>query len=580
MGSRRGILGRKVVKDGIKMAQDYSKIFASNEETSDRYQWTDSDYLKGMEVLGNEPFTYRAFNALIREQDEKAKDLNDRITVVSAPTDEIIAKINANNEKIDALNTKASELSDNYKALKKTSDDNAAAIDGIKKSIEDNAAAIKKNADSIAAANKDVADAKDGVDSAKTTADNAEKTTESNRAKIESLQSELDSLIKQATAAINASPSTVLYVQRATAYNKGDIYMMDGAPSWAVFEYDPSIENGKRTAATAPDVSGITYSGQKIQDGEVVWITRNRNFHRCLGAVEFVGANNSAARASIETLEITAMPADGDVLKTASGKTVTFTKNEDQNEGFSFDNSKIYFKSSSTPSSLMSSISYNLGYWLGGGQNVYNAEYTDGKITLTESDEFGVGFRPSIGFTVAGSSLRISTKFTAGKFTDSISVLENGTISYGGIECKDWAVMDGKNGTPDAREAYIRLAGNDSKKVGGIYGSNTVPSSHFPVPNHTHQFSGTTEASGEHTHTFDIKVAIGDATMTHANGDAFAGGRNSSTYNNTYSTESSRAGTHTHKFSGTTQASGNGSDDSIVSIEPRACIVLAVMQVI
>lgn len=366
-------------------------------------------------------------------------------------------------------------------------------------------------------------------------------------------------------------------MQRATAYNKGDIYMMDGAPSWAVFEYDPSIENGKKTAATAPDVSGITYSGQKINDGEVVWITRNRNFHRCLGAVEFVGANNSAARASVETLEITAMPADGDVLKTASGKTVTFTKNENQNEGFSYDNSKVYFKTSSTVGSLMSSMSYNFGYWLGGA---YTAEYSDGKITITESDEYGVGFRPSIGFEVVGSSLKISTKFTAGKFTDAISVLEDGTISYGGIKCKDWAVMDGKNGTPDATEAYIRLAGGDNKKVGGIYGSNRVPSSYFPVPNHTHQFSGTTEASGEHTHTFDIKVAIGDATMTHANGDAFAGGRDSMTYDNTYSTKSSVAGVHTHRFSGTTEASGNGSDDSVVSIEPRACIVLAVMQVI
>ena len=577
MGSRRGILGRKVVKDGIKMAQDYSKIFASDEETSDRYQWTDSDYLKGMEVLGNEPFTYRAFNALIREQDEKAKDLNDRIAAVSAPTDEIIAKINANNEKIDALNTKASELSDNYTALKKTSDESTLAVDALKKAINDNTAAIKKNADAITAANNDIDDAKSGVDSAKATADKAESTTESNKSKIESLQSELSDLIKKATAAINASPSTVLYVQRATAYNKGDVYMMDGAPSWAVFEYDQSIENGKRTAATAPDVSGITYSGQKITDGDVTWIVRNKNFHRCLGAVEFIGANNSAARASIETIEITAMPADGDVLKTASGKTITFTKDENQNEGFSYDNSKVYFKTSSTVGSLMSSMSYNFGYWLGGA---YTAEYSDGKITITESDEYGVGFRPSIGFKVVGSSLKISTKFTAGKFTDAISVLEDGTISYGGIKCKDWAVMDGKNGTPDATEAYIRLAGGDNKKVGGIYGSNRVPSSYFPVPNHTHEFSGTTEASGNHTHTFDIKVAIGDATMTHANGDAFAGGRDSMTYDNTYSTKSSVAGVHTHRFSGTTETSGNGSDDAIVSIEPRACIVLAVMQVI
>ena len=56
-----------------------TKVFASNEPEQDRYQWTDSDYLKGLEILGNEAPSKAMFNALFRQEDEKINILSDKV---------------------------------------------------------------------------------------------------------------------------------------------------------------------------------------------------------------------------------------------------------------------------------------------------------------------------------------------------------------------------------------------------------------------------------------------------------------------------------------------------------------------
>ena len=56
-----------------------TKVFASNEPEQDRYQWTDSDYLKGLEILGKEAPSKAMFNALFRQEDEKINILSDKV---------------------------------------------------------------------------------------------------------------------------------------------------------------------------------------------------------------------------------------------------------------------------------------------------------------------------------------------------------------------------------------------------------------------------------------------------------------------------------------------------------------------
>jgi len=56
---------------------NYNQIFAEN--ASSQYSWTDSDYVKGLEVLGQNPPIRQIFDNLFNRLDKKTQDLNNRI---------------------------------------------------------------------------------------------------------------------------------------------------------------------------------------------------------------------------------------------------------------------------------------------------------------------------------------------------------------------------------------------------------------------------------------------------------------------------------------------------------------------
>jgi hypothetical protein len=62
------------------MAENYNLIFGAN--ASQSYTWSDVDYQKGWETVGDTPPLGEQFDALQRRADNKAKDLNDRLTPI------------------------------------------------------------------------------------------------------------------------------------------------------------------------------------------------------------------------------------------------------------------------------------------------------------------------------------------------------------------------------------------------------------------------------------------------------------------------------------------------------------------
>lgn len=67
------------------MAENFDLIFGQN--ASQQYAWSDNDYQKGWETIGNIPPTAAQFDALQRRSDTKMKELNDELTpLVNADT--------------------------------------------------------------------------------------------------------------------------------------------------------------------------------------------------------------------------------------------------------------------------------------------------------------------------------------------------------------------------------------------------------------------------------------------------------------------------------------------------------------
>jgi hypothetical protein len=64
------------------MAENYNLIFGAN--ASQSYTWSDVDYQKGWETVGDTPPLGEQFDALQRRADNKAKDLNDRLTPIES----------------------------------------------------------------------------------------------------------------------------------------------------------------------------------------------------------------------------------------------------------------------------------------------------------------------------------------------------------------------------------------------------------------------------------------------------------------------------------------------------------------
>ncbi|MEQ2422235.1 hypothetical protein WMO23_05755 [Megasphaera sp. CLA-AA-H81] len=76
---------------------DFTKIWGSNVATSDRYTFTDSDYLQGWAYVGSVPPAREAFDTLFRDIDTKMAYLNDELKNQSDAANEHDANAAAHN---------------------------------------------------------------------------------------------------------------------------------------------------------------------------------------------------------------------------------------------------------------------------------------------------------------------------------------------------------------------------------------------------------------------------------------------------------------------------------------------------
>lgn len=147
-----------------------------------------------------------------------------------------------------------------------------------------------------------------------------------------------------------------------------------------------------------------------------------------------------------------------------------------------------------------------------------------------------------------------------------------------------WSLCNGASGTPDLRDRFVVGAGT-TYAVGATGGANTVTLDATMIPAHTHSLtaSGTTAASGDHTHTFSgtssgqsathsHTAIVSDPGHTHAVPNAAffntgtplaasSGGSNLGINNSTNSattgitvSNGNASADHTHTYSGTTSA--------------------------
>jgi microcystin-dependent protein len=110
-----------------------------------------------------------------------------------------------------------------------------------------------------------------------------------------------------------------------------------------------------------------------------------------------------------------------------------------------------------------------------------------------------------------------------------------------------WTLCDGTDSTPDLRDRFVVGAGS-AYGVGDTGGTSTVTLTESQMPTHNHYFSGTTNTTGEHVHTYMRQnagrgAAGNDYTVLTGAGN--------------YVTTSS--GNHNHTVSGNTGDAGSGS---------------------
>ena len=555
-----------------------TKVFASNEPEQDRYQWTDSDYLKGLEILGKEAPSKAMFNALFRQEDEKINILSDKVDEIDTSTIEPeltqmsqqIANTQSDMDTLtnqyQTLEQKANTINQNISSLKSDVNANTQTLDGMRTAIDNANSANATNAQNLT--------------TAENKADTAQATANTNANTITNALSSLNSLIQQAQQAIanasQANPSAVLKVQRNTAYNYGDVLIMDGLPSWAVVEYsyDDNQTTGLTTGAIAPSVSNITESGVKFTDGNVVWIVRHKNLLKHKGATMMLNAfGNNGRIASHSTLTVETIPEVGDTLS-FMGETYTFVANS--SSGYNKENKTLNLVAGNINSTTDSIYS-----WLRSSANPYNSVFyfdcTDNTITIKENSDYkGNGYNPYINYVGSGSITLVND--TPSQLNSQIAFLGDGILRYNGVKCNDWALMNGNNGTVNATAKYFKIA-NTNEEVGKTYGNNYHILTTDEMPAHKHSLSGTTNGLNNvsHTHTFEIPLSTGTNQLAHNVTSSVAGGGAGSASTMTLTTNSGKIGQHNHTFSGTTQETGTGSP---INIEPAHVCILACQQII
>ena len=561
-----------------------TKVFASNEPEQDRYQWTDSDYLKGLEILGKEAPSKAMFNALFRQEDEKINILSDKVDEIDTST--IEPELTQMSQQIANTQSDMDTLTNQYQTLEQQANTINQNISSLKSDVNANTQTLDGMRTAIDNANSANATNAQNLTTAENKADTAQATANTNANTITNALSSLNSLIQQAQQAIanasQANPSAVLKVQRNTAYNYGDVLIMDGLPSWAVVEYsyDDNQTTGLTTGAIAPSVSNITESGVKFTDGNVVWIVRHKNLLKHKGATMMLNAfGNNGRIASHSTLTVETIPEVGDTLS-FMGDTYTFVAGSYSD--YSEENKTLNLVAGNINSTTDSIYS-----WLRSSANPYNSVFnfdcTDNTITIKENSDYkGNGYNPYINYVGSGSITLVND--TPSQLNSQIAFLGDGILRYNGVKCNDWALMNGNNGTVNATAKYFKIA-NTNEEVGKAYGNNYHIMTVDELPQHSHTYSGKTDfhayGQTDHRHEVSIPITTGTNQMDHGSSSTdslAAGGNNSSgsSYRNA-TTGSSSIGNHIHNYSGTTETAGTGAP---INIEPAHVCILACQQII
>lgn len=143
-----------------------------------------------------------------------------------------------------------------------------------------------------------------------------------------------------------------------------------------------------------------------------------------------------------------------------------------------------------------------------------------------------------------------------------------------------WLLCDGTNGTPDLQNRFIVGAG-DAYAPNDTGGTANVVLTEANLPSHTHSFSATTGAGGNHQHSGETNPAGAhnhtpkngngfltnttsgaEATFNYGSGSFVATGvvfSTSDVGNHAHTFTTSFSGDHTHTVSGTTGAAGSSS---------------------
>jgi len=553
-----------------------TKVFANNEPEQDRYQWTESDYLRGLEILGKEAPSKAMFNALFRQEDEKINILSDKIDEIDTST--IEPELTQMSQQIANTQSDMDTLTNQYQYLEQEANTINQNISGLISDVNANTQTLDGMRTAISNANEDNEANATNLTTAENKADTAQATANANATTIANALSSLDSLIQQAQQAIagasQANPSAILKVQRNTAYNYGDVLIMDGLPSWAVVEYsyDDNQTTGLTTGATAPSVSGITESGVKLTDGNVVWVVRHKNLLKHKGATMMLNAFGNGGRiASHSVLTVGTIPEVGDTLS-FMGETYTFVANS--YSGYSETNKTLNLVAgdiNSTTNSIYQWIRNAKPY-----ESVFDFDWNDNTITITENRDYkGNGYNPYINYVGSGSITLVND--TPSQLNSQIAFLGDGILRYNGVKCNDWALMNGNNGTVNATAKYFKIA-NTNEEVGQTYGNNYHIITTNEMPSHSHHFSGNTDDTNNasHSHTYSVPVSTGTNSMAHNNNSTISAGDGYSSLKQ-YTTNSASIGEHSHSFSGTTQETGSGAP---INIEPAHVCILACQQII
>jgi microcystin-dependent protein len=108
-----------------------------------------------------------------------------------------------------------------------------------------------------------------------------------------------------------------------------------------------------------------------------------------------------------------------------------------------------------------------------------------------------------------------------------------------------WYICDGANGTPNLANRFVVGYGS-SYPIGATGGAETVVLSEAQIPSHRHTFSGTTNTTGAHTHSYNHNSFLRGA-----------GGNDFQVRAEPITTSTSSAGNHSHTISGNTGYAGS-----------------------